>query len=108
MGVILIFTICWLPLQVILLGNSFQIFNFSITKVALQIASHVLAYANSCVNPILYAFFSPAFRRAFQDVLRKKTNKNIRQELKLVGGKVAIEIAVPRSEKQTDSDTAIT
>ena len=43
-----------------------------------QIASHVLAYANSCVNPILYAFFSPAFRRAFQDFLKKKSNKNLR------------------------------
>ena len=34
-----------------------------------QIGSHVLAYSNSCVNPILYAFLSPQFRTGFRNVL---------------------------------------
>ena len=33
--------------------------------IVLQIASHCFAYFNSCLNPILYAFFSPNFRAAF-------------------------------------------
>ena len=34
-------------------------------KVVFQIVSHVLAYSNSLVNPILYAFLSQPFRRGF-------------------------------------------
>jgi hypothetical protein len=34
-----------------------------------QIVSHVLAYMNSCVNPILYAFLSDHFRKAFRKVI---------------------------------------
>lgn len=35
----------------------------------IQIASHVLAYMNSCVNPILYAFLSENFRKAFRKII---------------------------------------
>ncbi|MPC66578.1 Allatostatin-A receptor [Portunus trituberculatus] len=31
-------------------------------KIIMQIAAQVLAYINSCVNPILYAFLSDPFR----------------------------------------------
>ena len=37
--------------------------------VSFQIASHILAYSNSCINPILYAFLSPPFRAGFRSVL---------------------------------------
>ena len=36
--------------------------------VIFQIITHCLAYCNSCLNPILYAFFSPNFRSAFRAV----------------------------------------
>ncbi|KAK9508958.1 hypothetical protein O3M35_006387 [Rhynocoris fuscipes] len=39
------------------------------TSVMVQIVSHVLAYMNSCVNPILYAFLSENFRKAFRKVI---------------------------------------
>ena len=38
-------------------------------SVFFQIGSHVLAYSNSCVNPILYAFLSPPFRAGFVKLL---------------------------------------
>ena len=34
-----------------------------------QIISHILAYSNSCVNPILYAFLSEPFRRGFWSII---------------------------------------
>ena len=44
---------------------------FEITPfhVLIQITSHILAYMNSCVNPILYAFLSDNFRKAFRKVV---------------------------------------
>ena len=34
-----------------------------------KIISHILAYSNSCVNPILYAFLSEPFRRGFWSII---------------------------------------
>ena len=42
--------------------SSLSVFN-------LQIVAHCLAYCNSCLNPILYAFFSPNFRHAFRKAM---------------------------------------
>ena len=46
----------------------------------LQICSHVLAYTNSCLNPILYAKMSRNFRCGFSQV-RRKINKKYTQNL---------------------------
>eukprot|EP00079_Xenopus_tropicalis_P018632 XP_004920705.1 PREDICTED: somatostatin receptor type 2-like [Xenopus tropicalis] len=64
-----LFIFCWLP---------FYIFNVS--SVSLLIVPTpglkamwdfvvVLSYANSCANPILYAFLSDNFKKSFQNVL---------------------------------------
>lgn len=37
-------------------------------KISLQIVSHILAYTSSCINPLLYAFLSENFRKAFRKV----------------------------------------
>ncbi|XP_056308528.1 somatostatin receptor type 2 [Danio aesculapii] len=67
--VVLVFLFCWLP---------FYIFNM--TSVTGTVSDTpflrsvfafvvVLGYANSCANPILYAFLSENFRKSFQNVL---------------------------------------
>ncbi|KAM8836891.1 somatostatin receptor type 2 isoform 3-T5 [Spinachia spinachia] len=67
--VVAVFVLCWLP---------FYIFN--VTSVASSINPTsamkstfdfvvVLGYANSCANPILYAFLSDNFKKSFQNVL---------------------------------------
>lgn len=67
--VVAVFVLCWLP---------FYIFN--VTSVASSIKPTpaakstfdcvvVLGYANSCANPILYAFLSDNFKKSFQNVL---------------------------------------
>jgi hypothetical protein len=56
-------------LQVVLLLKSFGVYDMQYSGlVILQIITHCLAYCNSCLNPILYAFFSPNFRSAFRAV----------------------------------------
>ncbi|CAG7725030.1 unnamed protein product [Allacma fusca] len=67
-----VFAICWLPIQVVLLLKSIHMYDINDVTVAIQITSHVLGYMNSCVNPILYAFLSENFRKAFRKVIQCK------------------------------------
>lgn len=55
--------------QVILMLKSVGVFVTDTSfKISLQIISHVLAYTSSCINPLLYAFLSENFRKAFRKV----------------------------------------
>ncbi|KAI1884423.1 hypothetical protein AGOR_G00226250 [Albula goreensis] len=67
--VVAVFVLCWLPFYV-----------FNVTSVTGNINTTpvlkstfdfvvVLGYANSCANPILYAFLSENFKKSFQNVL---------------------------------------
>ncbi|KAK0162249.1 hypothetical protein PV327_008601 [Microctonus hyperodae] len=64
-----VFAICWCPIQLILVAKSLDSYPITTTSVMIQVASHVLAYMNSCVNPILYAFLSENFRKAFRKII---------------------------------------
>ncbi|KAH8235573.1 hypothetical protein KR032_002672, partial [Drosophila birchii] len=66
--VVLAFAICWLPIHVILVLKALDLYGASHLSVIIQIISHVVAYTNSCINPILYAFLSDNFRKAFRKV----------------------------------------
>uniref|UniRef100_A0A8D3ECR3 Somatostatin receptor type 2 n=1 Tax=Scophthalmus maximus TaxID=52904 RepID=A0A8D3ECR3_SCOMX len=67
--VVAVFVLCWLPF-----------YAFNVTSVTSSISPTsalkstfdfvvVLGYANSCANPILYAFLSDNFKKSFQNVL---------------------------------------
>ena len=68
-SVTVMFAVSWLPIQIILLVKSFYLLEVTIFQVSLQISSHVLAYSNSCVNPILYALLSTPFKTEFKRLL---------------------------------------
>ncbi|KAJ9584656.1 hypothetical protein L9F63_020996 [Diploptera punctata] len=68
--VVVIFAVCWFPIQLILVLKSADLYDITNTSVMIQIISHVLAYMNSCVNPILYAFLSDHFRKAFRKIIK--------------------------------------
>lgn len=53
--------------------KSLRLYGNSHITVTIQIVSHVLAYTNSCVNPVLYAFLSDNFRKAFRKVSNHKS-----------------------------------
>ena len=44
-------------------------YGLTTVSVSFQILGQILAYMNSCVNPILYAFLSENFRKAFRKVV---------------------------------------
>ena len=67
--VVVIFALCWLPIQVIFMVKNFGAYPEETIFMAIQIASNCLAYMNSCVNPILYAFLSENFRKSFRKLL---------------------------------------
>lgn len=64
------FAILWLPIQMILLLKSLKYLReLTHLTIALQISAHILAYASSCVNPLLYAFLSENFRKSFRKII---------------------------------------
>uniref|UniRef100_A0A8C3PS58 Somatostatin receptor type 2 n=1 Tax=Calidris pygmaea TaxID=425635 RepID=A0A8C3PS58_9CHAR len=67
--VVAVFIFCWLPFYI------FNVSSVSVLIVPTPVLKGmfdfvvVLSYANSCANPILYAFLSDNFKKSFQNVL---------------------------------------
>ncbi|KAG7210170.1 hypothetical protein KM043_011730 [Ampulex compressa] len=76
-----VFAVCWCPIQVILVKKSLDVYPLTSVTIMLQIASHILAYTNSCVNPILYAFLSDNFRKAFRKIIYCKPRPDPNNQL---------------------------
>ena len=67
--VILCFVICWLPFEII---NVMILVDEGVANCNVEIADTVtcwLAYINCSLNPVIYAFSSPEYRRAFKKLL---------------------------------------
>ena len=86
--VILLFVICWGPLlidNVLKAVGHVETLNYDHLKPMRQ-AFAVMAYCNSCVNPIVYAFMSRNFRESFKQTIcvcasgdRHKNRRSARQ-----------------------------
>ncbi|KAK1337542.1 hypothetical protein QTO34_002174 [Cnephaeus nilssonii] len=68
--VVVVFGISWLPHHVIHLWVEFGVFPLTPASFLFRIAAHCLAYSNSSVNPIIYAFLSENFRKAYKQVFK--------------------------------------
>ncbi|OON22559.1 7 transmembrane receptor [Opisthorchis viverrini] len=68
--VVVAFGISWLPIHVIFLHQYYVGDPNTDWYRMIQIACNCLAYGHSCVNPILYAFLSATFRKAFITLFR--------------------------------------
>jgi len=72
LAVILSFVVCWAPIQTVLLHKAVSTgstWDSHPHLIVFQITAHVLAYTNSCLNPLLYAKMSNNFRRGFSQLL---------------------------------------
>jgi len=67
--VVVLFALSWLPIHIILVLRAMGRYITTPASISLQVISQILAYSNSCVNPILYAFLSEPFRRGFWAVI---------------------------------------
>ncbi|XP_061450067.1 galanin receptor type 1-like [Rhineura floridana] len=70
--VVAVFLISWLPHHIITMWAEFGQFPLNNISFTFRIISHCLAYGNSCINPIIYAFLSENFRKACQQVFTCK------------------------------------
>lgn len=74
-AVVILFVLSWLPLYVIFarikLGGDIESWEEEILPIATPIAQW-LGASNSCINPILYAFFNKKFRRGFVAIIKSR------------------------------------
>ncbi|XP_076863954.1 galanin receptor type 1 [Brachyhypopomus gauderio] len=66
--VVVVFCLSWLPHHVVHLWVEFGSFPLTQASFLLRVAAHCLAYSNSSVNPVIYAFLSENFRQAYRQV----------------------------------------
>nr|XP_060640395.1 somatostatin receptor type 5 [Anolis sagrei ordinatus] len=67
--IVVVFIFCWLPFYVLNIVNLIFILPEEPVLVGVFSFVVILSYANSCANPILYAFLSDNFKQSFQKVL---------------------------------------
>ncbi|XP_036863308.2 galanin receptor type 1 isoform X1 [Manis javanica] len=68
--VVVVFGVSWLPHHVIHLWAEFGVFPLTPATFLFRVTAHCLAYSNSSVNPIIYAFLSENFRKAYKQVFK--------------------------------------
>ena len=74
--VVVVFSLSWLPLYLIFtrikLGGEISQWEDLVLSIATPIAQW-LGASNSCINPILYAYFNQKYRRAFAAIIKSRS-----------------------------------
>nr|XP_035152332.2 galanin receptor type 1-like [Callithrix jacchus] len=73
---VVVFGISWLLHHIIHLWVEFGVFPLTPASFFFRITVHCLAYSNSSVNPIIYAFLSENFRKAYKQVFKCHLHKD--------------------------------
>ncbi|XP_015268321.1 PREDICTED: galanin receptor type 1 [Gekko japonicus] len=75
--VVVVFGISWLPHHIVHLWAEFGVFPLTQASFVFRVAAHCLAYSNSSVNPIIYAFLSENFRKAYKQVFKCQISNKV-------------------------------
>ena len=68
--VVVVFCLSWLPHHIVHLWVEFGSFPLNQASFVFRMVAHCLAYSNSSVNPVIYAFLSENFRNSYKQVFR--------------------------------------
>ncbi|XP_028912565.1 galanin receptor type 2 [Ornithorhynchus anatinus] len=107
--VAMLFCLCWLPHHALLLSVWFGHFPLTRATYILRILSHLLSYANSCVNPIVYALVSKHFRKGFRRIcvgLLPGRQRRPRSPPRPPGPVLAAPLATPSASPERDTSVA--
>ncbi|XP_045211251.1 allatostatin-A receptor-like [Mercenaria mercenaria] len=61
--------VCWTPIHVVIFLQNFTNLNSDLELLIAEYIGNVLAYGNSCLNPILYTFVSKEYREKMKELL---------------------------------------
>ncbi|XP_077979599.1 allatostatin-A receptor-like [Glandiceps talaboti] len=75
--VVVVFCICWMPIQSVILTDAFHVLKVTPPVQIIIWIGNIMSYANSCINPIIYAFLSDNFRKSFKKVCKCQDGKNV-------------------------------
>ncbi|XP_043938427.1 G-protein coupled receptor 54-like [Protopterus annectens] len=65
--IVLLFTVCWGPIQLFILFQGFYVkFQATYETYKIKTWANCMSYANSSINPIVYAFMGDSFRKSFK------------------------------------------
>lgn len=104
LAIIFLFVLCWGPLLIDNVLTSFKVLtelNYGPLKPIRQTFA-IMAYSNSCINPIVYAFMSKNFRSSFVSTIQSLLGKWICFR-KLVLQDAQLRSTAPNSSWQQDS-----
>ncbi len=107
MMIVGIFFVCWAPVTINNLLMAFELverLNVGIHWY-LRIVFHLLAYVNSCVNPIVYGFMSKKFREAFKKLFCSQNIDNIFVSIEMHHKQSTSQIVAINKAKQKKNDT---
>ena len=105
--VISLFAVCWAPVLIDNVLAAFEVvdkYNYGAIKHMRQ-AFSLMSYANSCVNPMVYAFMSKNFRDSFKAAMcacapeRWRSEPRWSKHGRSTGSHVTVDFRKPRSQE---------
>ncbi|XP_053868593.1 G-protein coupled receptor 54-like isoform X2 [Malaclemys terrapin pileata] len=88
--IVVLFTVCWGPIQLYLLFQGFYgSFQANYETYKIKTWANCMSYANSSINPIVYAFMGDSFRKSFKKAFPFLFRRRVRDGAVLSGSRNA-------------------